>query len=256
MELNRAQRDYVQADYAARKQVKEDYNNSPMRKVEKAAFYAGLPLAAGLAAGATHGYTINSKGEIGKNLATVSQKFKAGAKQTKWWGVMLLGSVVGAGIAKVLTNNVKPLKEFKKEHPGVTTLGALVGIVAAATAANPVVDKTAKLIGKISIGKSAKTIGERASGKLAGIAAKLNDPKGYKGIGQAFNKHVFNPLGNFLAKNKVGRGLYAYAPLLLIGAAIGKHFVDSDKIKRDVNNKRNTILAEKYIVASASNKVR
>lgn len=253
MELNRAQRDYMKADYAARKEVYEKYNKS--RKVENAAFFVGLPIAAGLAAGATHGYTINSKGKIGKNIATVSQKFKAGAMRTKWWGVMGLGVIAGAGIVKALTNSIKPLKEFKKEHPGATTLGALVGIFAAASAANPVVDKAAKLIGKIHIGKSAKTIGERVSGKFADVAAKLDNPKGNKSFGRAFNKKVFNPLGNFLAKNKVGRGLYAYAPYLLLGGIIGKHVVDSDKIKRDVKNKRNAILAQNYIGTPASNRV-
>jgi len=257
MELNRAQRDYLMADLTARKEVYEKYNRK--KKIDNAALYLGVPLIAGLGAGAAHGNLLCLNGETcpkGKvkvygSFASASQKFKAAAKGTKWWGAMFLGGLVGAGIAKTLMNKVKPLKEFKEENPGVTRFAALLGAIGLAALANPITDKSAKLIGKIPIGKSAKTIGERVSGKLAGIAAKLNDPKGYKGIGQAFNKHVFNPLGNFLTKNKVGRGLYAYAPLLLIGAAIGKHFVDSDKIKRDVNNKRNAILAGKYVGTSA-----
>ena len=126
----------------------------------------------------------------------------------KGWGLFIAGSMLFNKVATSIINNVKPLKDFSENHPGLTSIGIIIGGIKAGSATvhygnkaitnllgnKPFEEKVNEILQKSSILKN-KTIGnistglgnfaKSSTGKFLGKTALI-------GAGLLFFKSIFD----------------------------------------------------------------
>lgn len=136
----------------------------------------------------------------------VAAKTGAALSTAKWWGFFLVGAKLFNKAATSIINNVKPLKSFSEDHPGLTSIGIMLGSVKAGRSAahygnkaltkllgnKTFKDKVDEILQKSSIlknetlGKVVNSVSNFAKGK-----GRFLGPVALLGLGVLFIKDLF-----------------------------------------------------------------
>ncbi len=194
-------------NYRASKEAHDQYKESPARK---------LAPAVGVGALAAESVALGALG-----ATNVVDKAKLTMGRAGFWGVAVGATLAINKAVNYITDKIKPIKNFKEEHPNASSVGILLGSgLAGFTAANPLIEKASKLFNN-NTGKQIQQ----------GVKNLIEKPFKNNGFSKFVDKQVFQRVGNLLS-TPARVNMAHMGALALLGGVFAKNMLDASSAQK------------------------